>query len=252
MDSPGRLPVFDTLGKAIRYTLTNIVVMIQVSWLWVAILLAATAIVVLQPAPDLPGSADWLWAVVLVVLYLVAMYAIAVAWHRRLLLGEQPGWFTVSLGWRELGYLGYVVAITAISGSGIGLGMLASLATGIAPAPAIAAGGFVMILILGRLHLVLPGSAVSDRRMSLAQSFRLTAGNTWRIAGGFLLIALLNGGVNLLSSGLDPDTDAVSAVGVGLAMVGVAGSVLMAFITLSYMSFCYWFFVPPPADGDLA
>jgi hypothetical protein len=261
MDDPKKLPVFDTVGKAISYSLKNVVLMMRVSWLWVLIVLAATGALVLAVAGSDGGAAMWVGVGVVTIVYIAALYSIAVAWHRGLLLGETYGWFHLSFGYRELSYLGYALAVALIGGSGILLGAAATFvgtALGASPGGGVVAiaamvGVLAMIMMISRLQLVLPGSAVGDRRISLGRSFSLTTGNTWRITGGFLLIALLNGVVNLLSSGLDAGAGTAStATIVLLAVVVLLASILVGFITLSYMSYCYWFFVPPPEEGDLA
>jgi hypothetical protein len=258
-----KLPVFDTVGKAISYSLKNVALMIRVSWLWAVIVVGATGALLLAAAGSDGGMAMWLGIGMVTIVYIAALYSIAVAWHRGLLLGETYGWFHLSFGYRELSYLGYALAVALISGSGILLGVVASsvgaalgfsqgAGAGVAAILALI-GVLAMIMMISRLQLVLPGSAVGDRRMSLGRSFSLTAGNTWRITGGFLLIALLNGVVNLLSSGLDAGAETAStATIVLLAAVVLLASIVVGFITLSYMSFCYWFFVPPPEEGDLA
>jgi hypothetical protein len=263
MDNPKKLPVFDTVGKAISYSLKNVALMMRVSWLWAVIVIGATGVLVVAVAGSNGGASMWLGVGLVTIVYIIALYSVAVAWHRGLLLGETHGWFHLSFGSRELSYLGYALAVALISGSGILLGVVASFvgaALGVsqgagAGVVAILAlvGVLAMIMMISRLQLVLPGSAVGDRRMSLGKSFSLTTGNTWRITGGFLLIALLNGVVNLLSSGLDAGAETAStATIVLLAAVVLLASIVVGFITLSYMSFCYWFFVPPPEEGDLA
>ena len=71
-------------------------------------------------AVQIEGRAGWdgvaiAGFAVLMIVYFVALYSIAVGWHRALLLGEQPGWINFNAGRREAGYLGYMLLIALLS-----------------------------------------------------------------------------------------------------------------------------------------
>lgn len=269
-DAAKSLPVFETVGQSFGYSFKNIGLMIKLSWLWVILLLVlAAAFLALfgdaaqvegQAVPDGGAMAAF---TVLMVVYFIAIYSIAVGWHRALLLGEQPGWINFRVGRRELGYLGYTLlvallaafpmligflvvgALTSFSGDSretLGLGLIAVGAAGVV----------VMLLLMGRLQLVLPGTAVGDRRVAIRQSFDLTRGNSWRILGGFLLIALVQVIPNVLSALANPEIiDLGPIVRLVLDVLAIGIGIFLGFAAVSYMSFCYWFFVPPPQEGDL-
>ena len=269
-DASRSLPVFETVGQSLGYSFRNIGLMIRLSWFW-SILLVVLFVALTVPPSDavqIEGRAGWdgvaiAGFAVLMIVYFVALYSIAVGWHRALLLGEQPGWINFNAGRREAGYLGYMLLIALLSSlpmmtgfliagalslsSGVSRGMLVFMATFVG-----LAGFVIMLLIMGRLQLVLPGVAVGDRRISIRQSLDLTRGNSWRILGGLLLISLIQIVPNILSAlgdpgvlGLDPMT------GLALSAAAVPFWIILGFVALSYMSFCYWFFVPPPQEGDL-
>ena len=264
------LPVFETVGQSLGYSFKNIGLMMRLSWLWVILLLVLGAAFLAlfgdaaqiegQTAPD--GGAIAGFAVLMIV-YFLAIYSIAVGWHRTLLLGEQAGWINFRVGRREVGYLGYTLlvallaafpmligflivgALTSFSADSrerLGLGFIAVTAVGVV----------VMLLLMGRLQLVLPGTAVGDRRVGIRQSFDLTRGNSWRVLGGFLLIALIQVVPNVLSTLANPEIiDLGPMIGLVLNVVSIAIGIFLGFVAVSYMSFCYWFFVPPPQEGDL-
>ena len=263
-DASRSLPVFETVGQSLGYSFRNIGLMIRLSWFWSILLVALFVAFQIEGRAGWDGVAIAVFAVLMIV-YFVALYSIAVGWHRALLLGEQTGWINFNAGRREAGYLGYMLLITLLSSlplmmtliliagvpslsSGVSRGMLVFMETFV-----VLAAFVIMLLIMGRLHLVLPGVAVGDRRISIRQSLDLTRGNSWRILGGLLLISLIQiVPTSILSAlgdpgglGLDPMT------GLALSAVAVPFRIILGFVALSYMSFCYWFFVPPPQEGDL-
>ena len=264
-----KLPVIETVGQSISFALKNFGLMVRLSWLWgiVMVVFAGILIFMLRDRGEAVDGVSFdafeiLAIVTLVLLYVAAIYAIAVGWHRALLLGERPSWFSLSFGLRELKYIGYAILIGIVSVLLFAFGVLifSTVSVGAGGAATFVflfgalLGGFVlMFVIIGRLFLVLPGTAVGDRRVSLAESINLTKGNTWRIAGGFLLISLLNIIPNILTPDLDPN----AAIGPGLIflilafVLSVLFSIVLAFVAISYMSYCYWFFVPAPGEGDL-
>ena len=269
-DAPKSLPVFETVGQSLGYSLKNIGLMFKLSWLWVILLvvLGAAFLTLFGDVPQIegqtvPGGGAIAGFAVLMIVYFIAIYSIAVGWHRVLLLGEQPGWINFNVGRRELGYFGYTLLIALLAAFPMLIGFLivgaltsfstdSREAVGLGMIAVGAAGVIVMLLLMGRLQLVLPGTAVGDRRVAIRQSFDLTRGNSWRILGGFLLISLIQIVPNVLSTLADPEViDLGAMIGLVLNVVSIALSVFIGFAAVSYMSFCYWFFVPPPQEGDL-
>ncbi len=270
-DTIKSLPVFQTAGEAYKYTIKNIALLIRVSWLWLALAYGFGWVMVLfvgewrligNPTPLTESQIAAQVAYSL--LQTFAWYAIAVLWHRALLLGEQPGWVNFNLGMREVRYFFYGTTIWVISVALIAVGTVLILSSGVSAGEqgisgiaivgvlAALVGSIVMLPLFGRLFLVLPGSAVGDRRISIQESFELTSGNSWRITGGIILSILPTILPAFLAS-QNPDAAIKMITNAGWVMnfIGFAFNTVAGFVLLSYMSYCYWFFVPPPGQDDL-
>lgn len=275
-DTTRRLPVVETVSAAFSYAAGKTAVMIKLVWPWAPIAVAALILFVYalsavgglssigQNGP--PSSSGIALAVTGGLAYALAlcmaMASIAVEWHRVLLLGETVGWFHLKLRSRIFTYFGYLLAIMLVSLPPMGLllflagSFVSSTAadeTGVQLSlPLLAAISYCAILIMSRLFLVLPGAAVGDRRLSLMRSIALTKGNTLRIAGGFVILTALGFVLGLGVAVVDAVTVASPFIGLVTALLGFAANLFLTFVGLSYMSYCYWFFVPPPQHGDLA
>lgn len=272
-----KLPVLKTVGQSLLYSLKSIGILVRISWLWILII-AGTGIVtwaliyvlsgqygqeLLSLEPD--GSRHPLLKVleagfwVTIAILVVALCCVAVQWHRRFLTGELPGWFALGFDRRTLSYIGYAVAIGAVSGLAMAVVhvMIDVLTPAINSREATewASKGIlavIAVMIFARLHLVLPGTAVGDQRISLRYSFDQTNGNGLRITGGLMLILLLH----TIPGAILYFTLPVSHGSVGFALLTfyapLAMHLVLGSVILSYMSHCYGFFVPPPGQGDLA
>lgn len=137
----------------------------------------------------------------------VAGVSIAVAWHRRIILGEQPrlSGSNVATGslWR---YVAVGIAIMLIAFVPIVLGVLVVLLFLFSLIPLGVSGGhnagFVVIVVVMvlcylffiavmlRLCLLLPARAVGDMSVTFERAWKSTRGNTWRIFCGILACTL--------------------------------------------------------------
>ena len=286
-----KLPVLKTVGQSLLYSLTSIGFLIRVSWLWILVVAGVGLVTwvaiyalsgwVVEQMPNTAPEASTdsgafetlrstgsvnplmrilqggLWATIAILV--VALCSIAVQWHRRFLTGELPGWFTLGFGRRTLSYIGYAVAIGLVSG--LAMAVVHVMIDVLTPAinsreaterASIGILAVIALMIFARLHLVLPGTAVGDQRISLRYSFDQTSGNSLRIAGGFMLILLLHA----IPGAILYFTLPVSHGSVGVALTTfyapLAMHLVLGSVILSYMSHCYGFFVPPPGQDDLA
>ncbi len=297
------LPVFQTVGDAIKYTIRNIGLMVQLVWFW-ALLIIVLAVAVsafgggYAPRFIFLGDRDpsFVWDsfditafIAIFVLYLIATCSVIVGWHRSLLLDERPGGLHASFGGREIHYilrmlmmsvLVALVVVALVAPLFALSAILQATVGGTSPLskalPTVGAilGAIGVFLLSVRFMLIFPGAAVGDRRVTLRTSFSLTKGNSWRLLGGLILIGLIQAAISLLllivvivvlfltsGQGFTEWADAVSQPeqngGIGLQQLLLSSvqflfSLLFMFCSVSYVSYCYWFFVPPPEQGDLA
>jgi hypothetical protein len=212
-----KLPFWDTVSLAYSTYFRHFIDALRASWLWLIAAAAltafaswqqwswmATAMANLKPGlpPQMPKPTEM--AVLLSldnIVLLLAGVSIAVAWHRRLILGEHPGISGANVGTRSLWrYIGVGLAIC----------LLVILPAAVIVAPMVyfllpfkAGGGptlpgffllilvFLLLYIVGaaivlRLSLLLPARAVDDLSLTFKQTWNRTHGNTWRIFWGLV------------------------------------------------------------------
>ena len=294
-----KLPVFATLLQSITYTFLNAGLMFRLIWLWLLALSGAMFLAfalgyghIVKRLLFAYSLRDFQWPLydmlaygAVALLYMAATYSITVAWHRGLLMNEQPGAAFLRFGYREIHYFGRTLVMVAIA---VGfftpiliLFVIAfmwyynvygeNLYLEIAIFAVVAT---CTLVFMQRFTLVLPGAAVGDQRMTLRESWKLTEGNAWRIfIGGTFIIGVLHAiagfvvsfaftfviGFMAGASGSEAEIkaipmaqDPVQVWQLLLRFTQAAVSTVILFLAVSYLSFCYWFFVPPPQDGDLA
>jgi hypothetical protein len=184
--------LIENLGEALRVSAVPYLVVIGAS-----ILLSGgapeSALVLPDPTTEDPSGAATAQmaeaassALLIGILNLIVTLWVAVAWHRYVLLAEQPsGWLPAFHGPEMLGYLGRSILIGLIVGVAI-LGIaipLGALAVGIPPLTPLVplVGGFIGALLFYRLGVVLPARAVG-RKMPLGEAMEATRGHTGTVA----------------------------------------------------------------------
>ncbi|MFO1071204.1 MAG: hypothetical protein U1E17_00510 [Geminicoccaceae bacterium] len=180
--------------------------------------------------------------------------AIAVAWHRHILLGEPLSLRMAPLNRRVARYFALTVliavamscllliTIVVVGGGGVGLEQ---------PGNHAGAGLAVLLVMVAclyltqRLQLVFPATAIGDRTIDFGRSWTLTRGNGWRLLGGFLLVtlpvaaALL--GLALLLAWAADATGSIALTALSY-LAAVANAWLQAPLIASFLSFAYvWF-----------
>ncbi|MGE0698537.1 MAG: hypothetical protein AB7O57_05525 [Hyphomicrobiaceae bacterium] len=245
-----KLPIIETLVAAWGSVPRNIGLAFRLYWPWIAVvvlcLLAWGAGVIVnsgfsQPSPALVGGAAWVPTIVMVIAMLLAGPAVFVGWHRGIQTGQRPAQ-PILIDGAVWGYIGYSILIGLALLLSMGLVVLlvtvtAGITTGLGDGPMslerlAALRPFLPLailpyyLLLSRFSLVLPAVAV-QQPMSLADSFRRTRGNTWRLTIGAGLVYLP---VVIISS--------VSEV-VGVAFPGAVGLIvaLSAALAIAWL-FC--------------
>lgn len=215
-----KLPLWDTICLAYSTYFRHFRDVLLICWVWFIVLAPLTAIAirmqsswmatVLQlqqgtspqkAAVSVSMPADLLLPIFGVyLLFAVAGVSIAVAWHRRIILGEKirfSGNNIVSGNfWR---YVGVGIAICLIAFSVLILFMFLSPFFLYSPTDGRNFFGyfaaFVLLYLVGvsvvlRLCLLLPARAVGNLSLSFKEAWNRTRGNTWRIFWGILACAL--------------------------------------------------------------
>lgn len=228
------------IGRLVRHAYLDVIAnwrgLVQVGGLW---LLLGWALLLLGR-----GGLTFFAAVADLVVTLGAA-AIAVMWHRHILLGEPLAAWMAPVNIGVVRYFVFTVLLTLIPMLGILLG------GGLVSAPVGGAILLVPVILLGalyvalRLQLVLPGIALGDARMNVARSWQLTRGNGWRLFAGFMLItlpvALLAIGLVL---GLEYLAEQTGSIFLGAAsdLAAIGNAWVQVPLIASFLSYCYAFF----------
>lgn len=141
------------------------------------------------PTPD---HVDWLWFLVLVVVFFTVSVMFAAAWHRHTISSSRAGFPSHGLKWGngEWRFLAYNVSfyVLCFFQAGIAIALSAGV-PGLAFIFVIALGVCILV-IFSRVCLVFPAASI-EADFGLQESLTLTKGKTWEIAGYWLLLLLL-------------------------------------------------------------
>ena len=197
----------------------------------------------------------------------VAFVDVAVAWHRRLLLGERPGFisghFATIVAWQYFA----VFLVLTIAGTippallsavlMLDLESLPEILENLLLLGAIFGAVFSSFALVVRFSLVLPARATGDHSFSFMESWRVTKGNTWRLLWttlpcAFLPILLLElplawlglhydvpSPVEMFTTDVPLDRIIRSSVGMTLQ---IFYQLLTLPIAIGYLSYCYQYF----------
>ncbi len=132
-------------------------------------------------------------------LELFVTVTVLVAWHRRVLLGEDglPPGFPLAMGAREGRFFVRLVGVTLavlVFHTFAGAGFAAfiegeSAAMRVLGIAGLVGVGFADLYLAGRLLLILPATAV-DERFNFGKAWRVSKGNGWRLALAWFLTVL--------------------------------------------------------------
>lgn len=191
----------------------------------------------------------------------LAVAAIAVMWHRHILLGEPLTAFMAPLDRRVARYFLLTVLLAVIISLGPLLALMLMGGLGAAGGEGAAGGGVILLplallvclYIALRLQLIFPATAVADAAMTWRRSWALTRGNGLQLFLGFLIttlpVALVAVGLMLVLGSAAESTGSVALAALG-GLVAVANAWLQAPLIASFLSYAYIFFQEAgPADG---
>jgi hypothetical protein len=215
-----KLPLWDTIGSAYSTYFHNFLDVLLICWFWFVVVAPLMALgnwlqlswlarTMAQLRQGVRPQGTDLWLSLLIgygggLLFMAAGISIAVAWHRRVILGEQTR-FSASNAvtgsfWRYIG-VGILIGLVAIIPMVLGLLVvtvfLIPLSSHAIPgsqhmgiivliALVILFVYLMSITVMLRLCLLLPARAVGDLSVTFKQAWRRLRGNTWRIFWGIL------------------------------------------------------------------
>ena len=247
------LPFRETLRRSMAYVFMNLNAVWKITAVWFSLLLYeiwADFPALCYPEEKCAGG----WRGSLSSLLLTIAYvSVSVSFIRQIILGENKGYRGFVFGKRELIYCLRMMGIAAVSILIMLLiGGVAGLARKNFGGPSELFDVFDLLIVLGgivvgmRLTLILPAAAVDDASMTFRRSFVMTRGNSFRLLGGYFLIALIVLFIDIvievfLSYILEQDTPAFKILSslVLMAMVFLGGCFKGSFLAHVYQYFLY-------------
>lgn len=197
------------------------------------------------------GTEGWLGTMVSLA-DAVAWGAIAVAWHRHIILNASLDGPMAPLNRSVFRYLIAEAAVYLVMSV---VGMALMLPFFISPEDAglieVLLGGAVLlgsVALLARLAVWFPAIAVGDRSVGWRRSIELTRGHTISIAFGFFLVAAPVGLVTLLMLFLLTEIDGIALPLLSFILSVVATLVSIA-VTVAYLSMTYLALAGPPGGS---
>jgi hypothetical protein len=275
-----KLPFRLTVSLAYSTYFRRFTEALRISWVWLVVAAALTAIASWQQwswmavamanlkpgvSPQMPKPFEMAALLNLDNAFLLlAGVSIAVAWHRLMILNEQPRFSGINVATKDL-WRYIVVAITLFLIFFLPVAAVAFPALYFllpAPGPAAPPAGFFLLILLGfvvyaaggavvfRLTLLLPARAIGNTNLTFRQTWDRTRGNIWRLFWGIvatttppLVIAQI---VFLLGFGL-PRPGMFPHPGMG------SGDDLVAQMTImSTISIIYYLLIVPIGIGFLS
>jgi len=249
--APAALPVCRMVKESYTSVSANWPAVLKMSWAWVLILWPVRAMLmhILREATHLSSGVIATW-----LLFLAAFSAgtasIAVAWHRLILLGEQPPPFYLRVGGPVPPYLARLLLIGVIGGATalvwtflLSLLLIPFLVLHLpvsSSAPEVLSFLIVILttLVVSPIAVSLPGVAVG-RPMSLRETMRVTKGNVWRMFGGAVLVYLPAYVIGLIFRLIVSDGEGRIPASLALDFVNF----ISAIAGMGFLSLCYRFFI---------
>ncbi len=209
-----KLPFWDAVSLSYSTYFRHFIDAVRASWLWLIVVAAftgfaswqqwswwATAKAHLKPGlPPLPPNSEMAVLMNLAnALLLLAGVSIAVAWHRLVILNEQPGFSGSNLAtknlWRYIAMALGLFVILFLPLEAVMFPTFYFLMPAASPPPpalfaliplAFAVYGAGMAVSL-RLTLLLPARAIGNTGQTFKQTWNRTRGNTWRLLWGIVV-----------------------------------------------------------------
>jgi GYF domain 2 len=212
-----KLPLWDTICLSYSTYFGNFQDVLRISWVWLAVAAPLAGImnwlrfswiagVVAETKRGMPISLPIetiLFQNATTLVFMLAGLSIAVAWHRRIILGEHCGFSGSNVAtknlWRyfwvgfAIGLIVFLPALVLVLPMFL---LLSPVVGGGAPRflmliPVIFLVFLVAAAVMLRLSLLLPARAVGDLDLTFKETWKRTRGNTWRIFWGIAACTML-------------------------------------------------------------
>jgi hypothetical protein len=270
-----KLPLWTTIRLSYSSYFRDFPDVLRISWLWLAVvttlfgiatwvefsLSASLAAGMRRGMPPSKPVETFVFITIVILVYAFAGVSIAVAWHRRIILREHPGFSGSNVAtknlWRYVG-VGFALALIVYLPLLVIFLLMSALLSPVAKAGTpwslipiamiflLWLAGFAVTL---RMSLLLPARAVGDMDLTFKETWKRTSGNTWRIFWGIVACAIppmlavqlpvqiVSSSFLVLSHGA-PDGDAI--VGAAAISAILFASNLLTFpIGIGFMSYSY-------------
>jgi len=264
-----KIPVFATFGKLFDAVVENIVPAWHMTWPWLVPmgLVRLWAEVFTQATgPIVVGNIiQWdriqFTAPILLFNFVVATLgtsAMAVMWHRYILLGEQrEGPSRMRVDGTVMRYLGVGLLITLFMfGASFALGLVGTIASflniGLGLVVGLLIGVPAFIWLIGfvvRLQIKLVATALGQANFTFGNALDLTHGNTWRLAGLFVLLSVVLVILSLVGPAADLALKAIAILHIAYAgeMIHSLVNWFQTLLAITLLTMLYEFFVEEKA-----
>lgn len=249
MPGPGtKIPMWRNVGQAYGEAVENIGSFWRISLIWMLVAYGAEFTGDFLAA----SSGEWRYLLIGLVAYWLAVTAVAVSWHRVVLLGDRPeGLIWLRFGQRERRFAKISLAFLAVlfgpplvlfGPSWIAGGGLPHNFAGVIWSMYLLA--LISMAFLCRLSLLLPAIAVDDRGMTLARAWAATNGNLLRIFfGGWVATLPFDIAIRVIEHFREIFADKGASFGIFLAtdllatVISFYGTIVgIGFLSLAYFT----------------
>lgn len=242
------LPIWPTVAESYRYTFANLGLLVRVSWQWFAVISAAVLALAMLSIED--HVTRIFIGLAATMLFTAASCAVAVTWHRVVLIGMRPRRrITIVFGLREAKYFLLSMSIV-LAAFAVSLALILTLARIVGPGlytrTTVALITLGLLLVITRISLRITAVTIDDRAMGFARSWALTRGNTWRLTLGFIACTapffavkylVDQAATRLVEAGMAPAGTGLGLVGGALLFLGIA-------VGAAFFSYAYRALVP--------
>ena len=262
-----KLPVFKIFGDMLDSVIENLSAALRMSWPWLLVLfpirLAGDLYLFFEGISKSKPMPTQIWTIMgvtytVALLTAIAFASIAVNWHRFILRSElAEGGQRLRLDglvWRYF-FVGLGIAVMVgliLTAFVFGAGLLGAVFAMASTALAVVVGTIVglplLLLVFGisaRWSVKLVAIALGNKEYSLSDAWRITTGNTWRLAGleflfifAILLIGLINFGASYVAGIAES-----ALVAAAVAAVSVIVGWFSTLMGITMLTSVYAFFV---------